>query len=181
MAAAASRLDLFKPRQLAWAAAAATLLSAVFFAGRLSTRLDEGPEAPSSAQVREAVLLVALGEHLESSQILLMELANRPEETLDQPGDPRTIDISYERRLAEDLVGQNRLYRQTADRVGEAALVFVLEELERMLIDIAYSPDTLGSTEFEDLRQRILAFIEYFNKTLAKPFKWTYTGRALAA
>ena len=33
----------------------------------------------------------------------------------------------------------------------------------------------------EDLRQRILAFIAYFNKTLAKPFKWTYTGRALAA
>jgi transposase len=31
----------------------------------------------------------------------------------------------------------------------------------------------------EDLHQRILAFIEYFNKTLAKPFKWTYTGRAL--
>jgi transposase len=33
----------------------------------------------------------------------------------------------------------------------------------------------------EDMRQRILAFIEYFNKTLAKPFKWTYTGRTLAA
>jgi transposase len=33
----------------------------------------------------------------------------------------------------------------------------------------------------EDLRRRILAFIEYFNKTLAKPFKWTYTGRVLAA
>lgn len=33
----------------------------------------------------------------------------------------------------------------------------------------------------QDLRQRILAFIEYFNKTLAKPFKWTYTGRTLAA
>ncbi|MBM3175386.1 MAG: IS630 family transposase, partial [Chloroflexi bacterium] len=24
-------------------------------------------------------------------------------------------------------------------------------------------------------------FIEYFNRTLAKPFKWTYTGKALAA
>lgn len=36
-------------------------------------------------------------------------------------------------------------------------------------------------SSLEDLRQRILAFIEYFNKTLAKPFKWTYTGRALAA
>jgi transposase len=33
----------------------------------------------------------------------------------------------------------------------------------------------------EDLRRRILGFIDYFNKTLAKPFKWTYTGRPLAA
>lgn len=34
-------------------------------------------------------------------------------------------------------------------------------------------------TSTDDLRQRILAFIEYFNKTLAKPFKWTYKGRPL--
>lgn len=31
----------------------------------------------------------------------------------------------------------------------------------------------------EELRGRILTFIEYFNKTMAKPFKWTYTGRPL--
>jgi transposase len=36
-------------------------------------------------------------------------------------------------------------------------------------------------SSIEELRQRILAFIEYFNKTLARPFKWTYTGRPLAA
>ncbi len=30
-----------------------------------------------------------------------------------------------------------------------------------------------------ELRERILAFIEYFNQVLAKPFKWTYTGRPL--
>ena len=30
-----------------------------------------------------------------------------------------------------------------------------------------------------DLRERLLAFIDYFNRTLAKPFKWTYTGRPL--
>lgn len=29
----------------------------------------------------------------------------------------------------------------------------------------------------EELRDRILAFITYFNKTMAKPFKWTFTGR----
>jgi len=36
-------------------------------------------------------------------------------------------------------------------------------------------------TSTEDLRERILAFIDYFNRILAKPFKWTYTGRPLKA
>jgi hypothetical protein len=36
-------------------------------------------------------------------------------------------------------------------------------------------------TSLEDLRQRILAFIKYFNETMAKPFKWTYKGKPLAA
>jgi len=31
----------------------------------------------------------------------------------------------------------------------------------------------------DELRRRILEFIEYFNATLAKPFKWTYKGRPL--
>jgi len=34
-------------------------------------------------------------------------------------------------------------------------------------------------TSEADLREKILAFIDYFNQTLAKPFKWTYTGRPL--
>lgn len=33
----------------------------------------------------------------------------------------------------------------------------------------------------DELRERVLAFIEYFNAVLAKPFKWTYTGRPLQA
>jgi hypothetical protein len=36
-------------------------------------------------------------------------------------------------------------------------------------------------TSTEELRERILAFIDYFNKTMAKPFKWTYAGRPLVA
>ena len=31
-----------------------------------------------------------------------------------------------------------------------------------------------------DLKTRILDFIDYFNRTMAKPFKWTYKGKALA-
>lgn len=34
-------------------------------------------------------------------------------------------------------------------------------------------------SSLDDLRQRILKFIAYFNRTMAKPFKWTYTGRPL--
>jgi hypothetical protein len=33
-------------------------------------------------------------------------------------------------------------------------------------------------TSVEDLRERILAFIAYFTKTMAKPFKWTYKSRS---
>jgi putative transposase len=32
-----------------------------------------------------------------------------------------------------------------------------------------------------DLKSRILAFVDYFNCTMAKPFKWTYKGKALAS
>jgi hypothetical protein len=32
-----------------------------------------------------------------------------------------------------------------------------------------------------ELKQRLEAFIEYFNRTLAKPFRWTYQGKPLAA
>lgn len=32
-----------------------------------------------------------------------------------------------------------------------------------------------------DLKNRILEFINYFNRTMAKPFKWTYKGKALTA
>ena len=36
-------------------------------------------------------------------------------------------------------------------------------------------------TSIEDLKRKVLAFIEYYNRTMAKPFKWTYQGKALNA
>lgn len=32
-----------------------------------------------------------------------------------------------------------------------------------------------------DLSTKVLAFIDYYNRTMAKPFRWTYQGKALAA
>ena len=34
-------------------------------------------------------------------------------------------------------------------------------------------------TSLTDLRSKLLAFIDYFNVTFAKPFRWTFTGRPL--
>ena len=35
-------------------------------------------------------------------------------------------------------------------------------------------------TSVEDLQAKVLAFIEYFNATMAKPFKWTYGRKPLS-
>jgi transposase len=36
-------------------------------------------------------------------------------------------------------------------------------------------------TSVGDLREKLVNFIAYFNRTFAKPFRWTYTGRPLMA
>ncbi len=36
-------------------------------------------------------------------------------------------------------------------------------------------------TSVADLKAKVLAFIDYFNRTMAKPFRWIYQGKALAA
>lgn len=36
-------------------------------------------------------------------------------------------------------------------------------------------------TSLDDLKAKVLAFIDYYNLSMAKPFKWTYKGKALSA
>ena len=133
--------------------AVAVLVVGAFLAGRFwPGRPQPEREAqvqPVSAQSRERILLVAVGDHLERSQMVLVELVNTKPE--------RTVDISAERQRAEDLVPANRLYRLTAERSGETGVANVLDELERTLIEIAHSPSRLSSPEFEDLRRRVEA------------------------
>jgi DDE superfamily endonuclease len=35
-------------------------------------------------------------------------------------------------------------------------------------------------SSIQDLNSKVLAFVDYFNRTMAKPFKWSYKGKALA-
>jgi hypothetical protein len=135
------------------ALAVAALVVGAFFAGRSWPRRLRPRQVVQaqtvSAESRDRILLVAVGDHLERSQMVLVELVNTNPQ--------RTVDISAERERAEDLVAANRLYRLTAERAGEAGVANLLDELERTLIEIAHSPSKLSSPEFEDLRRRVEA------------------------
>ena len=130
-----------------WAPAMAGLLVAAFLAGRLSQKPVTSTTATNN-QVRERILVVAVGDHLERSQMVLAELSNAPE------GKGR-IDISDERQRAEELIEDNRLYRQTANSTGDKAVASVLDDLERVLIEIAHSPSEVSGEQYEDLRREI--------------------------
>ena len=81
--------------------------------------------------------------------MLLVELVNSPEKT--------GLNLAGNQQVAEYLVTANRLYRQTATRNGETAVAGVLDELERVLLEIANSPSELSATELDRLRKRIEA------------------------
>ena len=142
-------LALFRPTRLAFAGALTVLVIGAFLAGRNWPRPE--PAVPTAASGGEPggelVLLVAVVDHLERSQRALTELVNT---------EPATrIDISAEQGWVRELVPANRLYRQTASEVGEMGLASLLDDLERVLVEIAHSPSTLSSNEFDEIRRRI--------------------------
>jgi hypothetical protein len=129
-----------------WAPAMAALLLTAFFAGRFSHKNDA--QVATNQQIRERILLVAVGDHLERSQMVLAELTN----AADGKG---KLDITDERQTAEQLLDDNRLYRQTARSTGNTAVASVLDDLERVLLEISHSPSEVSNDQLDALRQEI--------------------------
>lgn len=144
----------FQPKRLAVLGTVAALIIAAFLAGRFWPGHDRTPNVVANKeQVRERVLVVAVGEHLGRSEMMLVELSNAA------PIDPsqKQVNIAAEQHRAEDLLEENRLYRQTALQEGDAGLASVLDELERVLLDVAHSPDQVTPAQLEKIRQKIEA------------------------
>jgi hypothetical protein len=144
----AARPRRWTVRRMALPAALAASLALAFLLGRLT-----GPPAgPPVAReiVRERILLVAVGEHLDRSRMVLVELSHAGEK-----GKP--VDISSEQKWAASLVASNRLYRQTAVQFGDARVATVLDELERFLVEVANGPAELSPAELQVMRERIEA------------------------
>ena len=143
----------FMPRRLMALGAAAALLILAFYVGRKTGPRVGGDEIVDASRVRERVLLVAVGEHLGKSEMILMELSNA------QPAEAgkSLINISTAQKRAEDLVEENRLYRQTALNGGDNAMASTLDELQRVLMDVANSPAEVTPAQFESIQKRIAA------------------------
>jgi hypothetical protein len=63
--------------------------------------------------------------------------------------------LRAEQAMARELVAANRLYRQTAEQTGDGSTGDVLDELERVLLEIANTPDDATRAELDALRARI--------------------------
>jgi hypothetical protein len=146
-----------QPRLWATAGVLAAIVIAAFLAGRYvphgeNGRKGSGPQIVDKKLPKtgsDRVLMVAVGDHLDRTEMILVELENTRAEG--------KVDISAERDVAQSLVNENRLYRQTAQQSKDPELAGVLDQVERVLIDIAHHPDSVSGKELEELQQRIEA------------------------
>ena len=136
------------PPKWAVAGVMALLLIAAFAAGRFWPR-HVTPVAQNHAPVAnpQRVVLVAVGGHLEHSQMLLLDIMNND--------DKGTIDFSSEQQQARDLLDDNHLYRVSAQRAGDPQIAAMLERLGRVLAEVANGPSELTSSDLQQIREQI--------------------------
>ena len=143
---------LLEPRW-ALAAAAVLLLAVGFSAGRLWPGVeDERPPLVSGVapageddEARRRVVLLTVSDHFDRSDRVLAEIMNAPEPS----------DLSVQQQWAGDLVAASRLYRQDAIALNERAVAAVLEEVERVLLDIVHQPAQATAADLDEIRRRI--------------------------
>lgn len=142
------RWQWIMPR-LAVAASIGVLLVAAFAAGRVWDRpvTSSADVAVVDAAMPERLLRAEVEDHLERSQRMLVELVNA-----DYTSGPA---LEGDRARAADLVAAGRLYRRSAEQVGDAEIGNLLEDLERVLVEVANGPADAAPAELARLRQRI--------------------------
>jgi hypothetical protein len=142
---------LLKPSPQKWAFAGvmAVLLAAAFLAGRFWPR-PPGQVAQQPAQINpQRVVLVAVGDHLERSQMLLVEIMNA-----DTKG---PINLSSEQAEARELLDSNHLYRVSSQQAGDPQVARLLDQLGRVLAEIANGPANVSPEDLQQVRHTIQA------------------------
>lgn len=154
--------ELLTPRRLVRISATAVLIITAFFVGHYLWTTPFTPHIPQSAenapgQVRERILLVAVGDHLDRAQTVLLEISNAEADATGKTARDKEVDISHLQTTAEDLLSENRIYRQTAQHTGDNSVASVLDELEPVLLEIAHSPSRVTGAQLDELQKSIEA------------------------
>lgn len=138
----------WRPVQMALGTAAmAALLFSVFVAGRYS-RKGEAPEmAGLSDQARDRILAIAVADHLDRVQRLITEIADDTSTNGEM--------LAATRARAEDLLGEDRLMRQSLAAKGETATTGFLDEVEPFLTEAAHTKDAMKADALRELRARM--------------------------
>lgn len=106
-------------------------------------------QAPGTLDLRERLLLAVVGDHLERTELVLIELLNAR--------GSGTVDITAEQTRAQELALENRLYRQTAQSVGNLPVVSLLDQLDLILTEVAGGPSAIPAADLDAIRRRIEA------------------------
>lgn len=145
----------FRLNSLAAAAALATLLIAAFVAGRTwPRRVPSAPPVTTNVPAgdpAERARLVDIGDHLERSERVLLDVMNAPAQA------DAAVDITVEQGSAEGLLEANRLYRDAAMHAGDQDIAQVLDDLERSLLEVVHGPASLSPDDLQELQARVAA------------------------
>jgi hypothetical protein len=134
-------------RPLGWAAACVLLVAVAFFAGRRWERKQSSSVAVAvDPQARQRVVIVVLGDHLDRSERLLVQLNH---------ADGNDLPALPLRSEARELLASNRLVRQSAMQAGDLNVEASLDRLERLLMELANEPDKLTEADLKRLRQEM--------------------------
>jgi hypothetical protein len=133
----------------AFAAGAVALAIGSFTLGRSWDPPAAAPIEPSAdtQALSERLLRTEVEEHLERSQRVLMELVNADEAA--------PVVLASDRARAADLVADGRLYRRSFEALGDTDTRDLLEDVERVLVEIANGPPGETSKDLSGVRARI--------------------------
>jgi hypothetical protein len=149
----ATRRNYFSWPRLALAGACLLALAAAFFGGSLWQASHSHPStAANSAQAKERVVLFVLDDHLDRSERLLVELDHAGGK---DGGPDDSTQAGLLQAEARQLLPDNRLYRQTlGDRI-DPIMAAALDHLERVLLEVANSPDSLNSADIARIEREM--------------------------
>jgi hypothetical protein len=134
-------------RPLGWAAACVLLVAVAFVAGRKWERKQGSSVAVAvDPQARQRVVIVVLGDHLDRSERLLVQLNHA------EGNDLSALPLRSE---ARELLASNRLVRQSAMQAGNLNVEASLDRLERLLMELSNEPDSLTEADLDRLRQEM--------------------------